>query len=353
MQTTGVNFLSDIDDVLRGKIEKAVSLIDQLPKDGKYQLSFSGGKDSHALLAIYSLYLKMGGHPLDIVVSFSDTHLENASLYLAIEKAEAYCEEIDIPFVFAESSASYWWFQFGLGYAVPDYRLRWCTARLKIEPLKKLERTSLTGRHFGESSPRDERLKKSCGSSECGIDRVHGGLDPIIDFTNCNVWDFLFFADGNCIYKGCFNLLQSNYKKAEDNRTGSLRMGCVFCPVAGQNSIKKNYLDGIIPKFAYEIRLILDNLRKAKRINNPRTKKRGSIFIEDRRRYWKEIMQFKDLLIEHGWITKEDIDLVELALSLGTYPKTYSKEWIESEHKRLEWESLNPFHDLPLFSGFN
>lgn len=91
------DFFLEIDDVLRSKIEQALHNFDQLQKDRKYQLSFSGGKDSHALLAIYSLYLKIEGQPLDLVVSFSDTHLENDSLYLAIERAEEYCESIGIP----------------------------------------------------------------------------------------------------------------------------------------------------------------------------------------------------------------------------------------------------------------
>lgn len=348
------DFLADMDDRLKNKIKNAVNNIDSLPKNGKYSLSFSGGKDSHALLAIYSVYFQSGGQPLDIIILFSDTHLETSSLYLAIEKAKEYSENLNIPFIFAESDKSYWWFQFGLGYPVPNYRARWCTKELKVKPSQKNQRVSLTGRHYGESSQRDEKLKKGCGTNDCGIDKITKSYDPIIHFTNCEVWDLLFFCDGKYIYEGCFNLLQSNYKKAEDNKTGSLRMGCVFCPVVSVNTIKKNYLDGIIPDFVYQIRLILDELKKAQRINNPRTQKSGSIFIEERRFYWQKIMKYKDLLIEHGWITKNDIAEVEKALSEGKYPTTYTLEHIEKEHKRLEKERAakidNPFNDLPLFS---
>jgi hypothetical protein len=43
----------------------------------------------------------------------------------------------------------------------------------------------------------------------------------------------------------------------------------------------------------------------------------------------------KELLLRSGYITKEDIDLIDLALEGNSYPKSYSPEYIEKEHERI------------------
>ena len=61
-------------------IAKAVDNFQAIPANGTYALSFSGGKDSHVLLGIYHLYLKLGLPPLCLEVRFADTELEHHSL---------------------------------------------------------------------------------------------------------------------------------------------------------------------------------------------------------------------------------------------------------------------------------
>lgn len=64
------------DDRLRSINKRSVNNFNQLPKGQRYQIAFSGGKDSRALLTIYAIYLNRRFEPLDMVVAFSDTHLE-------------------------------------------------------------------------------------------------------------------------------------------------------------------------------------------------------------------------------------------------------------------------------------
>ncbi len=204
---------------------------------------------------------------------------------------------------------------------------------MKVQPLKKLKRIPITGRHLGESTARDNRINKSksgCGSNECGTDKLKA-VEPIIHFRNCLIWDCLFYFDGSILYEGCFDLLKRTYKQAGDTPDGSLRMGCFMCPVIALSTIKKNLESGLIDDDGVNIRLHLEELRKARRIKNQRTKKNGAIYVVDRRVSWAGLD--KEYLLNNNWITEKDIQLIdESLLSEYSYPPTYKKDWIDEQH---------------------
>lgn len=366
------------DRALISKIEGAIANFCKLPANKQYRIGFSGGKDSHAVLAIYFLYLLLDHPPLDIEVVFADTYLETKDLYVCIDKAFDWCREKSIPVKRVVPEKSYWYFQFVTGYPVPDKFNRWCTKFLKVLPLSSQDTAMITGRHFGESTARDQRL--TCGSSgECGTDMIKDSYDPIIDFTNSNVWDFLLHSDGILLYEGVFGQLQSTYN-ANEETNGSLRMGCFMCPVVSKNTIRCND-----PSY-YPIRLALEKLRQGRRIRNPipkksrisgankikipetdyplfdanaftnpspnpkvwknyKEKKRlhdGAIYVGDRREVWQDLD--KRFLIANDFITWSEIDEIDYWLfatdGLDCYPRSYSREWVESEHKRIEKLSI-------------
>lgn len=306
-----------------------------MPKDQKYVLAFSGGKDSHLLLAIYILFLKLGYDSLNVTVGFADTELEHPSLYQSIYAAQAYCDHNNIPFEIVRGKRSYWNMQFKLGYPVPNFRNRWCTGKLKIEPFhpsKKIK--AITGRHLGESVLRDKKLK-TCGSDTCGTDLIKDKYDPLLHWSNCLVWDALFHFDGILIYENCFDQLQEQYKVAKDSKTGSLRLGCFMCPVISLNTIEKNLNNGLIDREAYNIRLLLEDLRQCRRINNERTQNKGAIYVYDRRMIWQRLN--KDYLLERNYITQADIDDISQSLESDyCYPVTYRKDWIDLEHQKIK-----------------
>ncbi len=166
------------------------------------------------------LYLKLGYPKLDIDVCFADTKIEHHSMYKVIDRAKTWCEVHKIEFLTVIGSKSYWYVQYAYGYPVPDHFIRWCTGKLKVQPLKKHKRIPLTGRHLGESSARDNRIKKqqsSCGTNECGTDKLKA-IEPILHFRNCLIWDALFYFDGTLLYDGCFDLLKQTYKQADDTK---------------------------------------------------------------------------------------------------------------------------------------
>ena len=316
-------------------IAKAIDNFQAISKEQTYVLSFSGGKDSHVLLAIYNLYLKLGFKPLNLTVKFADTELEHDSLYKTIAKAESFCLVNNIPWQIVKGKRSYWSIQFALGYPVPNYKARWCTGKLKVQPLQPSKKVKgITGRHYGESKPRDDRLNKTCGTDTCGTDKIKDSYDPIIHFTNCLVWDCLYYFDGTLLYQGVFNLLQSQYEQSMDTKTGSLRLGCFMCPVISLKTIYQNLESGLIDRDAVQIRLLLEELREARRIKNPRTKKNGAIYVGDRRKFWAKLN--RSYLLEKNWLTKKDEDEITNSLKSNySYPPTYKKEWIDSQHEKL------------------
>jgi 3'-phosphoadenosine 5'-phosphosulfate sulfotransferase (PAPS reductase)/FAD synthetase len=331
------------DTPLLDLINKAITTFAAMPSDRSYTLAFSGGKDSHALLGAFLLYKRLfNANTNNFQLIFADTRLETDELYQLVEKIEQTVTEIATCRALPEHS--YWYYQFVIGYPVPNYKNRWCTKFLKVKPMNTSNNSviPITGRHYGESAKRDERLEK-CSKGECGSDIMSKVIpetyEPLLHFTNCNIWDFLFYLDGTILYKGVFNNLQNTYQQSESSN--SLRMGCFMCPVVGLSTIKgNNNPEGV------RFRLILEELRKCRRINSPKTKKAGAIFIEDRRKVWQQLN--KDFLFESNYITEIEIKDIDTLIKFDSYPKTYSPEWIAAEHERLAKQTI--YDDLPLFN---
>ena len=315
---------------LLDKVLEAVEYFNNLDSNGKYHLAFSGGKDSHALLIVFLLWKQLYKKDTDnFEIFFADTRLETPSLYQLITNIENTI--VGISFKRLEPRFNYWYYQFVRGYPVPNWSNRWCTYYLKIEPQDKVKRggETITGRHLGESSARDTRLKESCNTDECGIDKIKDSHDPIINFRNCDVWDLIFYADGTILYDGVFNLMKSTYSQSTDGK-GSLRMGCVMCPVIGMSTLKNDPSRTEIIEF----REILEQLRQCRRINSKRTKKAGAIYIEDRRLIWQKLDKQKLLCL--GYINQAEIAEIDERLKDDfCYPETYTNDWAASEHDRI------------------
>lgn len=106
----------------------------------KYIVSFSGGKDSTAML----LLLIEKGYPIDEII-MCDTGKEFEDMYKHIEKVQSM---INIPITILKSDKSFEYYMFDhiktkgknkgqKGYSFPDFRNRWCTSNLKQRVIKK------------------------------------------------------------------------------------------------------------------------------------------------------------------------------------------------------------------------
>lgn len=190
------------------KFNESVAIFEKLyEKDKKWIITYSGGKDSTALV-VMALYTK-GLHPdIDLSITYSDTMLEipqmTAVAHSFLEAIEArYPAKVRI--VYPDINDTYWVRMIGRGYPPPGPRFRWCTDKIKIKPSRKLHRDKglfITGLRLGESHQRDSRIKNSClngAANECGGDMWMNqeGIDvaaPIIHWSTEEVWSFLAFS---------------------------------------------------------------------------------------------------------------------------------------------------------------
>ncbi len=103
-------------------------------------VSFSGGKDSTAML----LLMLEKGWPVDEII-FLDTGMEFPGMYEHIEKVKLYIGK-DITVIHPPKDWNYYMLEHiklkgkhkgKAGYGWPDFRTRWCTARLKQSPYSR------------------------------------------------------------------------------------------------------------------------------------------------------------------------------------------------------------------------
>ena len=216
-------------------------------------ITFSGGKDSTAAV-VTSLETALEHHRslrrIDVI--YADTQLEiptihkyalsflnHLSRFFRLKKLPLHCH-IVLPRV----ENRFWVLMLGKGYPPPHQRFRWCTRRLKIEPVEdKLRRfiqpdktAIITGVRFGESKNRDKGLAMSCKrGGECGqglwfqySNRLKAGyLAPLIDWNDCDVWDYLLLVAPSVGYP------TAGLDKVYNGR--ETRFGCWMCTVVKQD----------------------------------------------------------------------------------------------------------------------
>lgn len=236
-----------------------------------WAIAYSGGKDSSALLKVvrYLIIRDLIPPPASLTVLYSDTRQEIPPLAFAAMQtlADLRAVGVDARVVLPKLDDRYFVYMLGRGVPPPNNNtLRWCTPRLKVEPmhaaLKALrdERGEkflmLTGVRVGESAARDQRIALSCGKNgaECGQGwfqettpaAVADTLAPILHWRVCHVWDWLTFLEPDVL--PTTRLVAEVYGGSEAQELNA-RTGCIGCPLAEQDTA----LDYVIslPQWSY------------------------------------------------------------------------------------------------------
>jgi DNA sulfur modification protein DndC len=278
-------------------------------------LTFSGGKDSTtmAILAL-EVALAAGERVGRIDLVYADTQLEIATLrrfalhFLASVRASERLAALSLftHEVLPAIEDSYWVLLLGRGYPPPHQRFRWCTRRLKIEPAERALRSVtengrsaiLTGVRFGESKSRDERLTASCKrGGECGqgvwfqhSKRIGATyIAPIIDWEDCDVWDYLdLIAPG----------LGYNTSDLVDLYNGpDTRFGCWVCTVVTQEkaltrTVERNEWAHLRPLLDFRTRLWESTREHDTRLTVDG--RPGRLNLSTRRRLLRELLEIQE-----------------------------------------------------------
>lgn len=218
----------------------------------------------------------------------------------------------------------FWVCLLGKGYPPPHQRFRWCTRRLKIEPVESALKAHvqpnrtviLTGIRFGESVDRDRRLNHSCRrGGECGQEawfqyssRLQAAyLAPIIHWQECDVWDFLNYLAPRWGYPT--HLLEKEVYNGRETR-----FGCWMCTVVRQDKTMEKIT--ALPEWAH-LRPLLEFRQRVKdvtrliesRVLRPDGKP-GRLSLETRRKLLDELLSLQSS-IKMKLISEEEVALIQ------------------------------------------
>lgn len=278
------------------------ALRDRIDRYDRVGIAYSGGKDSTALVCCIISLIEQGKipRPKKLSVIFADTRQELPPLYKAahsmlreVEKrgfnAETAIADIDNRFLV---------YMLGRGVPPPSNTFRWCTPRIKVEPMMKAiaklrkegERVlMLTGVRLGESAVRDRRILMSCtrDGGECGQGwlqtETFPGVDtlaPLIHWRVCHVWDYLIEMD---LQYGWPTYLVAETYGGDERYENNARMGCVGCPLVQRDTALERLI--LKPEWTYlapllELKGIYSDMRSFKyrlQKDGTETKKDGTL----------------------------------------------------------------------------
>lgn len=258
-----------------------------LSDDRPWIIGFSGGKDSTCVLSlVYAAVQQLPAkqrHKHVYVVS-SDTLVETPvvvdMIKRVLELINASSVEADLPFsahaVVPKTDQTFWVNLIGKGYPAPNQTFRWCTERMKIDPVSEFildkvaefgEAVVVLGSRSQESNSRAQVIAKhkidgSALSRHSSLPNAYTYM-PIESWSADEVWEYLMSAP--CAWGGTNRELFELYKGSNqgecplviDKSTpscGNSRFGCWTCTVVTDEKA----LHGLIESGAEWMRPLLE-----------------------------------------------------------------------------------------------
>ena len=327
-------------------------------------VGFSGGKDSTAVLSlIYSAItcLERNRRHKDIYVVSSDTLVETpvvVDMFQRVIDAINCQAPIDgIPMsaytVMPELDQTYWVNLLGRGYPAPTTKFRWCTERMKINPISSfiIEKVSqygevivCLGSRRQESSTRAQvierhRIKNSPLGRHTTLPNAYTYM-PIEHWDADDVWQYLMSSP--CPWGGDNRELFDLYKGSNqgecplviDTSTpscGNSRFGCWTCTLVSEDKA----INGLIQSGSHWMQPLLEfrnELYKTTLSENSRK------FRNYKRRTGK--VSYMDIDVKDG--SNQEFKHVP-----GPYLLKYRKKWLE-KLLRIEKQLINNGHTIQL-----
>lgn len=174
-------------------------------------LGFSGGKDSSALLKLLFVALqRMDKRPKPVTVLYCDTGVEIPIVRsLALKTLNGIAKEAklnDIPvlvkIVYPGMKNRFFVKVIGRGYPPPTNKFRWCTDRLRINPVKRFLNDEIDGKSIvllgirrGESLERDKTISRHKMKEKYYFRQSENPnaeiFSPIVEYSTEDIWTTL------------------------------------------------------------------------------------------------------------------------------------------------------------------
>lgn len=329
-------------------------------------IGFSGGKDSTSILSlIYSamVLLKRDKLTKHVYVVSSDTLVETPVVAGMIDgvlhtiNKQAALDNLPMSAhkVTPKMNQTFWVNLLGRGYPAPTQSFRWCTERMKIDPVSEFitdkaakfgEVVVVLGSRTQESASRAQVIKKH---KRGGILSEHSSLPnaftymPIVEWSADEVWQYLMSAE--CPWEGSNQQLFDLYKGSNqgecplviDKSTpscGNSRFGCWTCTVVTEDKA----LHGLIESGATWMKPLLDFRNKLYSTTKPEMK---TTYRNHKRRTGKVSYMRGEINDD----TSQDVKHVP-----GPYWLKYRKEWLR-ELLGIQKSLNDAGHDIELIQN--
>jgi len=350
-----------------------------------FVVGFSGGKDSTAALQLIWEVIRdipESKRLNNIHVICTDTLVETPYLKFFLDETLAKIKNAaiseNLPITVHKLTPlpekRFWTNLIGKGYPAPSQMFRWCTERLKIDPVNRFiqeqvseynEATIVLGARKDESASRQQVLNKkkrdALGLSKHPILPEVYVFTPIENLTTDEVWQYLATNNYQCLWGGSNRDLMAIYKNASggecpmviDTSTpscGNSRFGCWVCTLVISDTSMENLIDSgedwMIPLL--EFREFLCETQKPDQKGHFRRLKRrsGKVYlIRDKSRYshgpykfeWRKEFLRRLLKIQKK-IQADKPEILFSAISMEEL-ELIRQTWRNEEH---DWEDSVP-----------
>lgn len=313
-------------------------------------VSFSGGKDSSTVLQL--VLAAMAGTDRKLYIVTADTRMEIPYYQEYVGRVKSRIETFlansalraEVVTVAPPAKDSFWSAVLGKGYPAAHMGFRWCTGKLKIDPISKFTRQVTAGKSsmvFVGVRAAESELRARIYTAK---DYKAGHYAPVLDWSAGDVWEYLLTEQ--CPWGDHSELVQVYryssdecvYGEAQGVCIGNARYGCWACPLQKSTQLDmiamhtgddryralklyKEVLSGMANQHAYR--------SKMRRNGSPGA---GPFLVEIRRRLFDDL---KRLEKETGW---QLIDSSEEACIRADWEKDRTVHCNPCETQPMLWD---------------